>query len=307
MKNFVLYGGLLLLMVIWGFNVVAIKLLVNTFTPVMIQSIRIFTAGLVVLAVVLIGKDLRKISFKEAGYISAGAITGVVCHHSFLALGLTSTTASNAGLILGLVPLMTAFFAVLFLKDKMTFTKGAGILLALVGVSFVVLSGHNQPGSVSSGDFLVFLSVVTQAISFIFIKKGTETMGPRLMTGWMLLVGSSTLFIIALVIEPSGVGTLTQSQWPIWSVFAASAIFATGLGHMFYNKAISHIGPGEVAIFNNLTPFFALIGSAIFLGEQIGLSQIVGFVLIVCGVMLGNGTVQYVMRRKQHTYSGVKG
>ncbi|WP_377891122.1 DMT family transporter [Alkalihalobacillus sp. R86527] len=303
MKNFVLYGGLLLLMVIWGFNVVAIKLLVNTFTPVMIQSIRIFAAGLVVLAVVLIGKDSRKISRKEAAYIGGGAITGVVCHHSFLAVGLTRTTASNAGLILGLVPLMTALFAVLFLKDKMTFSKGAGIFLALVGVSFVVLSGYSGTGAVSGGDLLVFLSVVAQAISFIFIKKGTETLGSRLMTGWMLLIGSSTLFLIGYVIEPSGMNSLSQSQWPIWSVFAASAIFATGLGHMFYNKAISHIGPGEVAMFNNLTPFFALIGSAIFLGEKIGLPQVLGFVLIVCGVMLGNGTVHYVMRRKEETYS----
>lgn len=300
-------------MLVWGFNVVAIKLLVNTFTPVMIQSLRIFAASMVVLAVLITVKDIRKLTRKEAIYVVGGAITGVVFHHSFLALGLTSTSASNAGLILGLVPLMTALFAVLFLRDKMTFVKGAGIVIALVGVSFVVLSGSGGPGSVSVGDLLVFLSVVAQAISFIFIKKGTETMGPRLMTGWMLLVGSSSLFLIGLVVEPTGVDALSESQWSIWSIFAASAIFATGLGHMFYNRAISSIGPGEAAMFNNLTPFFALIGSALFLNERVGWSHILGFLLIVCGVMLGTGTMQYIAKRKEqryqkkHAYSSLKG
>ncbi|TKD72551.1 DMT family transporter [Pseudalkalibacillus hwajinpoensis] len=306
MKKFGLYGGLFLLMVIWGFNVIAIKLLVTEFTPIMIQSIRIFSASLVVFAVLFIAKDLRKLTRKEATYTIFGAVTGVVGHHSFLAVGLTNTSASNAGLILGLVPLMTALFAVLFLKDKMTLLKATGILLALVGVSFVVLSGGGRLGSASSGDIFVFLSVIAQAVSFIFIKKGTETMSSRLMTGWMLLAGSSTLFIIGLLIEPQGPEILREGALGIWTIFAVSAVFATGLGHMFYNKAIYRIGPGEAAVFNNLTPFFALLGAAIFLGEPIGWKQLIGFVLIVAGVMLGTGTVDYLMKRRERRYASLQ-
>ena len=306
MKKFGLYGGLFLLMVIWGFNVIAIKLLVTEFTPIMIQSVRIFSASLVVFAVLFIAKDLRKLTRKEANYTIFGAVTGVVGHHSLLAIGLTDTSASNAGLILGLVPLMTALFAVLFLKEKMTFLKATGILLALIGVAFVVLSGGDGLGSASRGDLYVFLSVTAQAVSFIFIKKGTETMSSRLMTGWMLLAGSSTLFMIGLIVEPQGSDALQEGTWTIWLIFAVSAVFATGLGHMFYNKAIYHIGPGEAAVFNNLTPFFALLGAAIFLSEPIGWKQVIGFVLIVVGVMLGTGTVDYIMKRRERRYASLQ-
>ncbi|MGX1902681.1 EamA family transporter [Thermolongibacillus altinsuensis] len=59
--------------------------------------------------------ELRKLTWKEAMYIGIAALLSVVAHHLFLAIGLTKTTATNAGLILGLVPLVTSVLAIVFL------------------------------------------------------------------------------------------------------------------------------------------------------------------------------------------------
>ncbi|WP_342773839.1 DMT family transporter [Pseudalkalibacillus caeni] len=154
-KSFI-YISLLVIMIIWGFNVVAIKLLVEYFKPLTIQSIRIFTASLVVFSVLGMNKPFRRLTAREWLLLGMGALTGVVAHHSLLAIGLTQTTASNTGLILGLVPLMTAIFAVIFLRDRLTPLKIVGIILAFAGVTFVVLSGNSRIGEVSSGDLFVF-------------------------------------------------------------------------------------------------------------------------------------------------------
>ncbi|WP_419180519.1 EamA family transporter [Bacillus salipaludis] len=45
----------------------------------------------------------------------------------------------------------------------------------------------------------------------------------------------------------------------------------------------------ESAIFINLNPFFALVGAVLFLGEKISSPQIVGFLFILLGVLLGQG------------------
>lgn len=279
-------------MMIWGFNVIAIKVLVEYFDPITITALRILTAGFVVMVLVTINKELRKLRKEEWFYILIAAVTGVFGHHLFLGVGLANTSASNAGLILGLVPLMTTLFATIFLKDRLTLNKLLGILLGFSGVAFIVLNGNGELSSISKGDIYIFLSVVSQALSFIVIKIGTKTINSRLMTGAMLMIGSSFLFISSFILEPTGFSKLSFGTAGVWIVFALSAVLATALGHSFYNKTIQYLGPGETAIFINLTPFFSLVGAFIFLGEKISLMQIVGFFFILFGVLLGTGVLK---------------
>lgn len=288
MKKPVLYGLLLFVMVVWGFNVIAVKIIVESFSPVTITSMRVFLAGLVVLGVLFYRKELKKVTKQEGIYILVGAFSGVLGHHLFLAIGLTTTTASNAALILGLIPLMTSIFAVLFLKASFTITKLLGVVLGFTGVSFIVMNGAGVH-QITIGDFYVFLSVIAQAVSFIFIKKATQTLEAKVMTCYMLILGSSFLFITSLLMEPTGISSLSEGTSPAWLIFLASAVIATGIGHMIYNSAIHHLGAGETAIFINLTPFFALIGSVLFLGESITPFQLLGFTFIISGVLLGSG------------------
>jgi drug/metabolite transporter (DMT)-like permease len=289
-KPFV-YLSLVAIMMIWGLNVIALKILVNHFSPVTLTSFRIFTAGLVVILILFFIGQLRKLTRKEVMYIGTAALFSVVAHHLFLAVGLTKTTASNAGLILGLVPLVTSVLAIVFLGNRFTVFRFIGILLGFTGVVFVVLNGKSGIHHVSIGDFYIFLSVISQAISFIMIKKATETLDARVMTGWMLLFGSALLFIISLWMEPDGLSSMTNWTPSLWVIFLASAVLATALGHMFYNKAIQQIGAAESAIFINLNPLFSLLGAYLFLGESISHSQIMGFILIVIGVILGSGVL----------------
>jgi drug/metabolite transporter (DMT)-like permease len=105
------------------------------------------------------------------------------------------------------------------------------------------------------------------------------------------LFGSVLLFIISLWMEPDGLSSMTNWTPSLWVIFLASAVLATALGHMFYNKAIQQIGAAESAIFINLNPLFSLLGAYLFLGESISHSQIMGFILIVIGVFLGSGVL----------------
>ncbi|WP_066054118.1 DMT family transporter [Robertmurraya korlensis] len=299
MSRGLLYSLLFLLMVIWGFNVSAIKILVTYFPPVFIQGIRVFLAGLVVIVVLIMSKKFERISRKNVLGIFVAALFGVFGHHLFLALGLTLTTGSNTGLILGLVPLFTSIFAMIFLKETLTVVKCLGILAALSGVYFIILKGNGPVSGFSLGDLFIFGAVITQAISFIVIKKLTTNLDSRQMTGIMLIFGSSMMFGLSFWIEPVEASDFHQPVY-VWLVLLASAVFATGLGHMLYNYAIQQLGAGSTAIFINLTPFFSLLGSALFLGEKIVLEQLIGFMLIVLGVILGTGMLEGSFRSLIH-------
>ncbi|QPA30886.1 DMT family transporter [Thermaerobacillus caldiproteolyticus] len=286
------YFSLVMVMVFWGANVVAVKILVYTFAPITITAFRIFIASLTVFLVLGIAGQWRKVAAKEMLMMFVTGLLNVVAHHYCLATGLTKTTASNAGIILGMSPLLTALLALIFLRDRFRAAKFIGIIFGFAGVIFIVTHSSAKIGAVSLGDMLIFLAVLAQAVSFIFIKKLAATIDARLLTGWMLLFGSVVLFLASLFIEPDGLLRLKEGKITTWFIFLASAILATGLGQMIYNRAIHSLGAAESAIFINLSPFVSLVASSLFLGETIHVVQWFGFFFIVVGVMLASGAVE---------------
>ncbi|WP_153723023.1 DMT family transporter [Sporosarcina cascadiensis] len=308
MKNIKVLMTLVIVMLIWGINVSAVKYLVNYFDPITITSIRILTASsLVFLILFLVGK-VRLPLRKEWLYIMIGALTNVVVHHYFLSEGLTRTTAANGGLILGLGPLLTAILSILILKENMTVARFGGFLLGSIGVGVIILAGSGTLGEVSFGDIEIFIAIFSQAFSFILIKKASNTMDPRLLTGYMFFIGALILFLIALIKEPNGLNGLFKSTPSVWAIFFFSALLATAIGHMVYNSAIKKIGAAQSSIFLNLNTFFSLMGAGIFLGEPILAAHFIGLIFIIAGVVLGSGSLEILLQiiiknKSKKTYS----
>ncbi|RYM00273.1 DMT family transporter [Sporolactobacillus sp. THM7-7] len=305
MSKNIIYLILFGVMTSWGFNVIATKVLVEHFMPVTMTAFRIFTAGVFVFIILYFLKKIRLPTRKEWVYILFGGLFNVVGHHFFLSIGLVQTSAANGGLILGFGPLLTAILSILFLGNTITLPKLFGMILGIFGVFFIVFESNGGLQGLSLGDVSVFLSVLSLAVSFVLIKKVSQTLDPRLMTGYMLVLGSAILFVLSLFLEPDGMKSMTNGTAGLWAIFMGSAVIATAVGHMMYNFSIGKVGTVEASIFINLNPFFALVGAAFFLGEKILIVQIIGFVLILSGVMLGSGAFEELMhkRSQQHDQS----
>ncbi|WP_241536079.1 DMT family transporter [Indiicoccus explosivorum] len=299
-----IYLALTAVMVLWGFNVSIIKLLVEYLPPVTITAFRIMTAGVVVFIILGFMGLIRRPTLRESGFIVAGSLLSVVAHHYFIALGLERTTAANGGLILGLGPLLTAFLAMAILRQTPSVLRSIGFLLGAAGVSITVLTGSEGLAGMGLGDLYVFLSILSQALSFIVISKAARTLDPRLLTGYMLIIGSSILLLIGLRLEPGRITEFGDAPWFIWFAFIVSAIFATAVGHMTYNHMIGKVGVTETAIFLNLNTFFSLVGAAVILGEDLLPAHFAGFIFIVTGVLLGSGAAEELLRRRRR--AGVK-
>lgn len=299
-----IYALLFLVMAIWGFNVSALSTLVSSVPPITLTAYRVLVAGIGVLIISYFMGIFRLPNKKELKVILIIAVFNVVFHHSFLALGLARTTAVNAGIILGAAPLVTMIFSVILLKDRITRLRLVGFILGFIGILVTSIFGESGLASISTGDLFIFLAMLVQALSFILISKLNPTFDPRLLTGYMLVIGSVLIFILAYGIE----GDLTQiSQvfnWKLGSIFLFSALIATAFGHMTYNYAVKNVGPTETAIFINLNTLFAIIGASIFLGEPILKNHYIGVILILMGVFVGSGSLEYLIKRRKMKNQG---
>ncbi len=294
-----IYSLLLIVMMFWGLNLVALKLLVTYFSPLPMTGIRIFLAGISVLIILAFFKRLRMPSLSEWKWIGLASLLGVVLHHLLLSIGLAKTSAINGGVILGFSPLITAILALLFGFNRFNPLSFFGFLLGTFGVTLAVMNGSDMNTSFSTGDFMVFVSIVSQAMSFLVIRKVSAKFDSMLLTGYMLLVGSFALLAMGLIFEPTKFLEFMHAPFNMYALLFGSAILATAIGHMIYNFAISQIGAAETAIFGNFNTIFGILGTTLILKEQITSIQILGCIAIIIGVLFGTGAIEELLLKRR--------
>lgn len=291
-----IYWMLVGVMFAWGANVPMLKFIGTHVPPVTVTGIRILMSSLTVFLILKILNILRLPTKREWKYILVGSLTNVLLHHLFLNLGLAVTSATSGGLILGMGPILTAISAAIFLKYFPSKLQWLGLLLGISGVTIAVLVGSTGLDT-NIGDLYIFISILSQVLSYMVVVKAARTLDPRVMTAYMMGVGSIGLIITSLILEPGGMVEFLDAPPMFWLIFLASGLISTALGHMIYNYAIGQAGATQSAIFMNLNPLFAMILSSIFLGEILTLRHIIGFLFIVAGVMLGSGAAEDLYKK----------
>src|SRR5690606_32289367 len=211
--------------------------------PITLTAFRIMLAGIAVMAILAAMRLLRWPKKNEWKYIGLGALLNVVGHHYFLSSGLSLTSGSNAGLILGTGPMLTAVLVSLIMRSYPSKLQWIGVFVGLAGVSATVLVGNEAASGMNIGDVFVFLSILVQVFSYIVIAKAAASMDPRVLTGYMFVLGSIVLLVISLIQEPGEIQAFKDMPAIFWLGFVFSAIIGTAMGHMLYNYSIGQAGP----------------------------------------------------------------
>ncbi|MDN7226490.1 DMT family transporter [Planococcus sp. N064] len=303
MNQWKIYAILIFVMLIWGFNLPSVKYLVEFVDPITLTAFRILTAAATIFVILAGMKLLRLPRKKEWKFILLGALLNVVGHHYFLSSGLALTSGTNAGLILGTGPMLTAVLVSLILRSYPSKLQWIGVVIGLVGVSATVLVGGGETAGMNIGDVFVFLSILVQVLSYIVISKAAGSMDPRLLTAYMFIIGAGVLFIISLIQEPGEIAAFAEVPSTFWVAFFFSAVLGTAVGHLLYNYSIGQAGPTKAAIFMNLNTFFSLVGAAVILGEVITTNHLFGLVLIIVGVLFGSGAAEDLLKKRRKRLS----
>src|SRR5690606_5631046 len=286
-------------MIVWGFNLASVKYMVAFVDPVTLTAFRILLAGMSVIGILAGFKMLRWPAKSDWKYIFLGSLLNVVAHHYFLSNGLSLTTGSNAGLILGTGPMLTAVLVSLIMRNVPSKLPWLGVVIGFAGVAATVPGGNGAATGLNIGDSFVFLSILAHVFSSVVIANAARSLDPRLLTGYMFIVGAVVLFIISLIQEPGEIRAFAAVPTSFWVAFLFSAMLGTAVGHMLYNYSIGQAGPTKAAIFMNLNTLFSLVGASVILNEQITAGHIYGLVLIVIGVLFGSGAAEDLLKKRK--------
>jgi drug/metabolite transporter (DMT)-like permease len=283
---------LLLVILMWGSNFVISKILLESFPVWTLVFFRNVFASITLLWIVRKFLHIKPDSKKVWGYVLGASVLGVIMNNVFFQLGLKYTLATNASLIMGLTPLATAFISYLVFHAPLHWKQMLGIALGFFGVSLVVLKGSIMTLidlSFNMGDLYIVGALVCFSVSFIFIKKATDIkFPPAILTLYAYCLSSITYLPMVLWEQTAeGWNALPTSIIP-WLMLLYVGVFPTGVGNMLWNRGISILGPGACAIFMNGIPVIAAITAVLLLDEPLKWLQIIGFLFIATGVVLGS-------------------
>ena len=72
------------------------------------------------------------------------------------------------------------------------------------------------------------------------------------------------------------------------ATLAYVVIFPSTLAYLFFNRGLALIGPNRAAPFFHLVPVFGSAMAILLLGEQLRLFHLVGYALVLAGVVIAS-------------------
>ena len=218
------------------------------------------------------------------------AVPSIAIYNTFLYIGTRTTTATNAGLIVGTMPIAILVLGYLAREEPLTTRRVAGIASSFVGVVLVIAKGSSalvHELSLSSGGLFIIGAVVSWALYSILLRRFSIPLG-----GSALLAVLSAIGLVLCI--PFCAWELLRGERILWSPGTAAAIIYVGIfpsvmATIFWNAAVAQLGAGTSGVFTNLIPIFSLILAVILLKESINAFQLVGMGLIFTAIWLVSG------------------
>jgi len=290
------YLKLVLTTFFWGGTFVAARFAMGEAPPFFAASCRflIASAVLVPLAAWQSRGEGRAFplpsSFRQlAGLFSLG-LTGVFLYNAVFFTGLKLTSASNGALIVAINPLLTAVLSALWLRERVSLTQAAGLLLSLFGVALVIARGSLQVVtslSFNKGDLLMLGAPLCWALYSMLGKKVLARFTPLAATAYAALFGAALLVPAALLEHRALGGPLPEFSWLGWVAILQLALLGTVVGFVWWYQGVQQIGTARAAAFVNLVPLFGALLAALLLGERLVPAQLWGGLLVIVGVYWG--------------------
>lgn len=190
------------------------------------------------------------------------------------------TTISNATLSYYLAPIFIIFISCFMLKEKITKFSILSILLALIGMLFIVgididSSIDNYIGIGYGVIAAIFYAIVVISNKFLRDISNMEITITQLFIS--ILVMSLTIFL-------EGKNIYVNSYEVIYVLIIA--IIHTGIAYLLYFSSLSQLKGQSIALLSYIDPVIALLISTIFLGENLSILQFFGGILILSASLI---------------------
>ncbi|MEH7178484.1 DMT family transporter [Neobacillus vireti] len=281
----------------WGVSFVSTKAVLGKLDPYSLLVIRFGIGAIFLLLLLLLQRHRLFVSIKYIPHLVVLGIVGVFVHQLLQATALLTIDASSAGWLISISPIFTVILSILFLHEKISFSKGIGMVLAILGVLLVTTARNGQSFQITLnlGFLLMILSTLNWAVYSVLLKSLKIPYPPIVITFYMSLCG--LILTTPFLFRNRGweaLSLLTKSEW---AHLLFLGVFVSGVAYWYWAKALEVLEAVKVSMFLYLEPIATLIAAVLLLQEKIFLLSVAGGIIIIIGVIIVNGQLVPMLLR----------
>jgi drug/metabolite transporter (DMT)-like permease len=277
---------MLMLCFSWGFNQIAVKLVLPDIPPMLQATIR--SAG--ALPVLLLMARLRGVKiFERDGTLGSGLFAGLLFGFEFVLIyrGLLLTSASRAAVFLYTAPFFVALGSHRLLGERLGASQWAGLALCFVGVVLAIGAPQaDVDAKMLWGDLLIVGGGALWAATTVIVKATRLRHAPPEKSLMYQVVIS--IPILALSAWASG-ETLSHVPGPLAvSLITYQAVWVVGLTFLLWWVLVKAYSASKLSAFTFITPLFGVVASYLILHDTLTPVFGAAALLVVAGLFLVN-------------------
>ncbi|MHA6492944.1 DMT family transporter [Pseudomonas borbori] len=274
---------LMVAMALWGSSFIALKLAFTEVPPMWVICGRMLFGSAVFL---LAWRWRGHVEYRTGDwkYLLGMAACEPCLYFIFEALALQHTSASQAGMITALLPLLVAVGAFTFLHERISRTTLAGFVIAVIGAVWLSLASDADIHASNPllGNFYEFLAMLCAMGYTLLLKHLSERYSAFFLTAMVAFMGSLFFLPLAMFSAPipreiSALGL---------GAVAYLGVVVTVIAYGLYNFGVSRLPASQATGFINLIPVFTLLLAVLVLGESLNAMQLLAVATVFAGVAL---------------------
>jgi len=263
-----------LLTLIWSYNWIVMKQVLQFAGPFHFAALRAVLATLVLFSVVLIrGETLKAPPWLPVVLVGLAQTTGF---QSMVQWALVDGGAGKTALLAYTMPFWVLVLAWFAFAEKPTPRQWLFIALAAIGLLFVLEPWHGM-GTLGSS-LLALASGLSWAVGVVVSKRTFAQTGisPLRLTAWQMLAGAAGLCLIAAFVPERAI------DWTPYFIgaLAYNAVLASGLAWVMWATIVQRLPTTVAGITSLAVPLTGVLLAWAILGERPGAMEAAGIALI---------------------------
>lgn len=278
---------IVLLGAIWGGSFPLTRLCGPHFGIVTLIALRAAVAALFLLGIMVFRGGWSSLRFFWRPIALLGIINSAI-PFTLLAYTTTTVSAGFASIMNSTAPIFGALVAYLWLKERLTIDRIAGLVLGALGT---IVLFWNLVSFHAGGPGWGVLSGLTATLCYGISANYTRQ---KLAGANALAIAAGSQISAGLFLAPWAIwlGTSTPlSHQDLW-IGALLAILCTAIAYLLYFRLIRNVGPARAITCTFLIPVFGVLWGAVMLGEKLSTQTLVGGTIVLTGTILSTGVVR---------------
>lgn len=282
--------SLVFLSFLWSGSFLLLLLSIQELGPMPLVEIRAFAGGVFLMALVIAFGKLPNLIQNYKRIAMAGVLNTAI---PFAMLGYAAyyLTSGFLAILNAMTPLFGGLIARIWLKEKMTAPRMAGLILGFSGI--VVLVSEDllaRPIGLGTGSHVLAIlaglgAPLCYAIAACYSGLYLKQVDPIASAAGSVITGALIFLPFAVLTWPDTASVSATA----WLSAIALGVLCTGLAYFIYFKLLAKIGPTKTITVTFLAPPMSIMWGVIFLDEPLTPTIIAGACIVLAGTFLATG------------------